>query len=72
VAGGASDAVGVAGAVQADAFLVQRDPDDSHRIVRAGRQEVKFVTALALFQQRLVMTIVRQLGDAAYFSITDR
>ena len=63
----ASNRTGIVGAVNADAFLVKRDPHHAYRIPRPGGKHVEIAAAFAMLEHLLVVTKPGQLGDARTF-----
>jgi len=71
VACSAADRTGLVGAVDADAFFVERDPHHAHRITRTWWEQVKIAAALAVLEHLLVVTKSGHLGDPAHLPLTD-
>src|SRR5256886_10735853 len=61
----------VVGAVDADAFFVERDPHHTHRITRSRRKQMKIAAPLPVLEHFLVVTERGHLGDAAHLPLTD-
>src|SRR5262249_27109315 len=72
VADSVANRIGLVGAVNANAFLVERDPHYTHRIPGTGREQIKTAAALAVLKHFFVVTKSRQLGDTAHLPLADR
>src|SRR5438094_10535910 len=55
------------GAVDADAFFVERDPHHAHRITRSWRKQMKIAAPLSMLEHFLVVTERGHLRDASHF-----
>src|SRR2546430_17275971 len=71
VARRAADRTRVVGAVDADAFLIERDPHHANRITRSRRKQMKIAAPLPVLEHFLVVTERGHLGDAAHLPLTD-
>src|SRR5439155_21437724 len=56
VARRAANRTGLVGAVDADAFFVERDPHHAHRITRSRRKQMKIAAPLSMLEHFLVVT----------------
>src|ERR1051325_3460945 len=67
VACSAPDRIRLVGAVDANAFFVERDPHHAYRIARPRREQMKIAAALAVLEHFFIVTESRHLRDAPYF-----
>src|SRR5438874_7892165 len=67
VARRAANRTGLVGAVDADAFFVERDPHHAHRITRSRRKQMKIAAPLSMLEHFLVVTERGHLRDASHF-----
>ena len=68
--GGATDRLRGVGTVEANAFLIERDPDHADGTVRTGRQHVEVTAALTVFEHLFVVAESWQLRYALHFPFT--
>src|SRR5438067_1227488 len=71
VACGAANRTRVVGAVDTDAFLVERDPHYANRITRSRRKQMEITAPFPMLEHFLVVTESGHLGDAAYFPLAN-
>src|SRR6266853_6549356 len=57
----------VVGAVDADAFFVERDPYHTHRITRSRRKQMKIAAPPSMLEHLLIVTENGHLRDASHF-----
>jgi len=57
--------------MDADAFFVQRNPENANRTSRTGRQHVEMATPLPVLQHFFVVAKPRPLGHSLDFPISN-
>src|SRR5438552_1139193 len=67
----ATDRIRLVGAVDANAFFVERDPHHAHRIARSRRKQMKIAAPLSMLKHFLVVPESGHLRYAAHFPFTD-
>src|SRR6266571_3211934 len=67
----AANRTGVVGAMDADAFFVERDPHHADRITRPRRKQMKIAAPPPVLEHFLVVTERGHLGDPAHLPLTD-
>lgn len=65
------DGIGVIGAIDANALFVQRDPNDTRRIILTRRQHVKVRAALLIFERILVIAEIFHFRDGRDIAFSD-
>src|SRR3989442_15629432 len=71
VARSAANRTRVVGAVDTDAFFVERDPHHAHRITRSRRKQMKIAAPPPVLEHFLVVTKSGHLSDPAHLPLAD-